>query len=48
MRLPPTRTYPTPYNDDHDILRMFDALPNFSCTTSETKPDYSIKLVYTT
>ena len=25
---------------DHDILRLFDVLPNFSFTASETKGDY--------
>ena len=24
----------------HNIMRIFDVLPNFSFTTSETKPDY--------
>ena len=28
------------YNDGHNILRIFDALPNFPFTTSETKRDY--------
>ena len=28
------------YNHGHNILRIFDVLPNFPFTTSETKPDY--------
>ena len=28
------------YNHGHDILRLFDVLPNFSFITSETKRDY--------
>ena len=28
------------YNHRHNILRLFDTLPNFLFTTSETKPDY--------
>ena len=27
-------------NDGHNILRLFDVLPNFSFTTSERKSDY--------
>ena len=26
--------------DGHEILRIFDVLPNFPFTKSETKPDY--------
>ena len=28
------------YNHGHNILRIFDVLPNFPFTTGETKPDY--------
>ena len=28
------------YNHGHSIMRIFDILPNFPFTTSETKPDY--------
>ena len=28
------------YNHGHDILRIFDTLPNFLFTTSEAKRDY--------
>ena len=28
------------YNSGHNILRLFDVLPNFSFTTSETNRDY--------
>ena len=28
------------YNHGHNIMRIFDVLPNFPFTTSETKPDY--------
>ena len=28
------------YNQGHDILRIFDTLPDFMFTTSETKRDY--------
>ena len=28
------------YNHFHNILRLFDVLPNFLFTTSETKNDY--------
>ena len=28
------------YNDFHNILRLFDILPNFPFTISETKLDY--------
>ena len=28
------------YNHGHNILRIFDILPIFLLTTSETKPDY--------
>ena len=28
------------YNLDHNILKLFDALPNFPLTTSETNCDY--------
>ena len=28
------------YNHEHNILRLFDTLPNFLFTTSETKCDY--------
>ena len=28
------------YNHGHNILRLFDTLPNFLFTTSETKRDY--------
>ena len=28
------------YNHRHNILRLFDVLPNFPFTTSETKRDY--------
>ena len=27
-------------NHGHNILRIFDVLPNLPFTTSETKPDY--------
>ena len=27
-------------NDGHNILRLFDVLPNFSVATSEIKRDY--------
>ena len=30
-----------------NILRLFDGWSNFLCITSETKPDFSNKLVYT-
>ena len=30
------------YNHSHNILRLFDVLPNFSFTTSETMHDYYI------
>ena len=29
-----------PNNHAHNILRLFDTLPNFLFTTSETKRDY--------
>ena len=32
--------YSYKYNHDRNILRIFNALPNFPFTTSETKPDY--------
>ena len=28
------------YNYGHNILRIFDVLPNFPFTTSEPRPDY--------
>ena len=28
------------YNHGHNFVRIFDVLPNFPFTTSETKPDY--------
>ena len=28
------------YNDGHNILRIFDAIPNFLFTTSEANRDY--------
>ena len=28
------------YNHGHNIMRIFDVLPNFTFPTSETKPDY--------
>ena len=28
------------YNQEHNILRLFDVLPNSLLTTSETKRDY--------
>ena len=28
------------YNDDDNILRLFEILPSFSVTTSEMKHDY--------
>ena len=28
------------YNHGHNIIRIFEVLPNFPFTTSETKPDY--------
>ena len=28
------------YNHGHNIMRIYDVLPNFPFTTSETKPDY--------
>ena len=28
------------YNHGHNIMRIFDVLPHFPFTTSETKPDY--------
>ena len=30
------------YNQFHKILRLFDVLPNFPFTTSETMSDYNI------
>ena len=30
------------YNNVHNILRLFDLLPNFAFTTSETMRDYYI------
>ena len=32
----------TSYNQFHNILRLFDALPNFPFTTSETIGNYSL------
>ena len=34
------------YNHFHNIVRLFDALPNFSFTTSETMGDYYFKAWY--
>ena len=31
------------YNYFHNILRLFDVLPNFPFTTSETMPDYYLQ-----
>ena len=28
------------YNHGHNIMRIFDVLPNFPFTASDTKPDY--------
>ena len=28
------------YNHGHNIMKMFDVLPNFPFTTTETKPNY--------
>ena len=30
----------TNYNHGHNIMKIFDVLPNFPFSTSETKPDY--------
>ena len=34
------------YNQFHNILRLFDVLPNFSFTTSETMGDYYLQIWY--
>ena len=34
------------YNQFHNILRLFDVLPNFSLTTSETMGDYYLPTWY--
>ena len=34
------------YNHFHDILRLFDGLPNFLFTTSETVSDYYLYTWY--
>ena len=34
------------YNQLHNILRLFDVLPNFPFTTSETMHDYYLKTWY--
>ena len=34
------------YNHFHNILRLFDTLPNFPITTSETIGDYYLKQCY--
>ena len=34
------------YNHFHNILRLFDALPNFPFTTSETMRDYYLQALY--
>ena len=39
VKLPKVRNNFLYYNYDHNILRVFDVLPNFPFTTSETKPD---------
>ena len=31
------------YNHFHNILRLFDVLPNFPFTTNETEPNYPYK-----
>ena len=36
----PYRQFFLGYNQFHNILRLFDVLPNFSFTTSETMCDY--------
>ena len=42
--------YPFPqvvtYNHFHNILRLFDALPNFPFTTSETMRDYYLQVLH--
>ena len=35
------------YNHFHNILRLFDVLPNFPFTISETMPDYYLQTPYT-
>ena len=34
------------HNQSHKILRLFDVLPNFSSTTSETMGDYQLERWY--
>ena len=34
------------YNQFHNILRLFDVLPNFRFTTSETMHDYYLSTLY--
>ena len=34
------------YNHGHNILRLFDALPHFLFTTSETMRDYYLQTWY--
>ena len=36
----------TNYNHFHNILKLFDVLPNFPFTTSETMGDYCLKTWY--
>ena len=40
IALAPGRSYP--YNHFHNILRLFDVLPNFPFTTSEAMRDYCL------
>ena len=35
------------YNPGHNILRLFDVLPNFPFTISKTMPDYYLQTPYT-
>ena len=39
-------TQPHFYNHFHNTLRLFDILPNFPFTTSETMRDYYLKTWY--
>ena len=36
----------TTYNHFHDILRLFDVLPNFAFTTNEMTRDYYLETWY--
>ena len=33
------KMWPGNYNHGHNFMRIFDVLPNFAFTTSETRPD---------